>query len=190
MARPSRNTTENTYFPDIHPVPPGVYLDQHRRCNMSLSHRRFSYTTGLPLLGVVSVLAWSSPAWSWYPTLHDDDTLSSQIAHGGLVLAADSSGTGSRGAGQGPSTGTGPGSGRGTTGGTGKGSPGGTGPGSGMGTTGATEGTGNPGGGANMGGAGSSRGTGGSALGGGTSSGGMGGGSGSSGGSGSGGGGQ
>ena len=146
-----------------------------------------------PLLGILSVVAWSSPAWSGYPMLKSDDSVSTHAAGHGLVLVADSGGKGSRGAGQGPPGGTGPGSGMGATGGTGKGSPGGTGPGSGMGTTGATEGTGNPGGGANMGGAGSGRGSGGSAMGGGTSSGGMGGGTGSSGasgGSGSGGGGR
>ena len=132
-------------------------------------------------IGIISVLVWSSPAWSVYPTLKGEDGISAHIVGQGLILVADSSGKGSRGAGQGPPGGTGPGSGMGTTGGTGKGSPGGTGPGSGMGTTGATEGTGNPGGGANMGGAGSGRGSGGSALGGGTSSGGMGGGTESSG---------
>ena len=130
------------------------------------------------LFGMVSVLVWFSPGWNVYST---DETVSSRIEDGAFVLVVDSSGTESRGAGQGPPTGTGPGSGRGTTGGTGKGSPGGTGPGSGMGSTGATEGTGNPGGAANMGGAGSSRGTGGSATGGATGSGGLGGGTGSSG---------
>lgn len=77
---------------------------------MSLRLRRSS-STGLPLLGVVSLFVWSSPAWSLYPTLHGAHMVANRVADDGLV--ADLSGTGSRGAGQGPPAGTGPGSGMG-----------------------------------------------------------------------------
>ena len=143
---------------------------------------------GLPLLGMASVLAWSSPAWSLLPMVPSEAHTSIQSSDRGRVLVAE---PGGRGAGQGPPSGTVPGSGRGATGGTGKGSPGAIGPGSGTGSTGATEGTGNPGGSGDPGSAGSTKGGGGTDSGGGMSSGGAGGASssgGASGGSGAGGG--
>jgi hypothetical protein len=33
-----------------------------------LRHRWFSYTTGLPLLGMVSLFVWFTPAWSLHPS--------------------------------------------------------------------------------------------------------------------------
>lgn len=46
---------------------------------------------GLPLIGMVGILAWSSSAWSLHMTLTADDQ-SSAVLDQGLVLTVDSGG--------------------------------------------------------------------------------------------------
>ena len=103
----------------------------HNSTSCSTSAKRMALA--LPVMGMATVLAWSTPAWSVGLAASDYIRTYGQACGGLVLLVADS---GDRGAGQGPPTGTSPGSGRGSTGGTGKGGPGGTGPGSGMGSTG------------------------------------------------------
>src|SRR6185503_10342684 len=114
----------------------------HNSTSGSTSAKRIALA--LPVLGMATVLAWSTPAWSVDLAASDYIRTYGQASGGLVLLVADSV---DRGTGQGPPTGTGPSSGRGSTGGTGKGSPGGTGPCSGTGTIGGTtQGTGNQGG--------------------------------------------
>ena len=82
---------------------------RHNSTSGSTSAKRIALA--LPVLGMATVLAWSTPAWSVGLAASDYIRTYGQACGGLVLLVADS---GDRGAGQGPPTGTSPGSGRGS----------------------------------------------------------------------------